>query len=119
MPHTTSTNEQREITSGSISGDTILIAAGAEHPDGTQAMHQFWALNLRDRPLQWQELTLWPGAERMLAVAAVQDGAFYLYSGVSLQNFSDNVLDAYFACRCSFVVWFIPSKPIAAGKMSN
>ncbi|MFN7844833.1 MAG: hypothetical protein ACK5YR_05515 [Pirellula sp.] len=55
----------------SISGDTILIAAGAEHPDGTQAMHQFWLLNLRVRPLQWQEVTLWPGAERMLAVAAV------------------------------------------------
>jgi N-acetylneuraminate epimerase len=70
--------------SGAILDDTIFIAGGIEHPDSTQAMHQFWALNLRQHPLQWQELPAWPGAERMLAVAAVQDGAFYLCSGVSL-----------------------------------
>lgn len=75
--------------SGAILEDTILIAGGIERPDSTLAMHQFWALNLRQRPLQWRELPVWPGAERMLAVAAVQDGAFYLCSGVSLSAGSD------------------------------
>ena len=75
--------------SGAILEDTILIAGGIEQPDSTKAMQQFWALNfwalnLRQQPLQWRELPAWPGAERMLAVAAVQDGAFYLCSGVSL-----------------------------------
>ena len=70
--------------SGAIMGDTIYVAGGIEHPDSTEALHHFWALNLRQRPLQWLELNTWPGKERMLAVAAVQDNAFYLCSGVAL-----------------------------------
>lgn len=75
--------------SGAILDDTIYIAGGVEHPDSTQALHQFWALNLRQCPLQWQELNAWPGDERMLSVAAVQEDAFYLFSGVSLSAGSD------------------------------
>lgn len=69
---------------GALLGDTIYLAGGIEHPDATKAMHQLWALNLLQHPLQWQELFSFPGKERMLAVAAVQDEAFYLCSGVSL-----------------------------------
>lgn len=83
LPHTCAN------ASGAILDDTILIAGGIEHPDDIQAMHQLWALNLRQRPMEWREIAAWPGAERMLAVSAVQDGAFYLCSGVSLSAGSD------------------------------
>lgn len=69
---------------GALLGDSIYIAGGLEHPGSSTAMRQFWKLNLRQQPLRWEELSPWPGAERMLAVAAVQDGAFFLSSGVAL-----------------------------------
>ncbi len=74
---------------GALLGDTIYMAGGIQQPDSTKAMHQFWALNLSRQPLAWDELTAWPGTERMLAVAAVQDGAFYLCSGASLAAAAD------------------------------
>lgn len=70
--------------SGALLGDIIYVAGGIETPDATAAMQTFWALDLsRARP-QWRELEPWPGPARMLAVAAVQDNAFFLVSGVSL-----------------------------------
>jgi SSS family transporter len=74
---------------GALLGDTIYIAGGIERPDSTTAMHQFWAMNLREQPWQWRELPPWPGPERMLSTAAVQDGAFYLSSGASLASSTD------------------------------
>ncbi len=47
------------------------------------------ALDLSERHPQWRELEAWPGPERMLSVAAAQDGAFYLFSGVSLSAAPD------------------------------
>lgn len=70
--------------SGALWEGTMYVAGGIEKPDSTRAMHRFWSLNLRQRPLRWQELAVWPGVERMLAVTTVQDNAFYLCSGVSL-----------------------------------
>jgi solute:Na+ symporter, SSS family len=69
---------------GAMIGDTIYVAGGSEVPDATSALNVFWSLDLGRPDAQWQTLEPWPGPSRMLAVAAVQDQAFYLLSGVAL-----------------------------------
>ena len=70
--------------SGAMLGKTLYIAGGIERPDSTHVLRTFWALDLAARQPVWQELEPWPGPARMLAVAAVQGGAFFLVSGVDL-----------------------------------
>jgi len=65
-------------------GNTIYIAGGQETPSATRAMRNFWSLDLTDPEAGWQKLEPWPGPARILAVAAAQDGAFYLFSGAEL-----------------------------------
>ena len=74
---------------GAIFGDVVYVAGGIEKPDAVQAMHTFWSMNLADARPQWRELPAWPGKERMLATAAVCDGAFYLISGAALHVGAD------------------------------
>jgi SSS family transporter len=69
---------------GALLGNTIYVAGGIDRPDATTALRTFWALDLGRAQPQWQELEPWPGPERMLAVAGVQDRAFFLFSGTSL-----------------------------------
>lgn len=65
-------------------GHTIYMAGGIETPTATEAMHTFWALDLDAVNPHWVELEPWPGPARMLAVAGVMDGSFYLFSGAKL-----------------------------------
>lgn len=76
-------------TCGAIIGHTIYIAGGIDAPTATTAMHNFWALDLDAPEPIWVELDPWPGPERMLAVAGVHDGAFYLFSGAKLTADAD------------------------------
>lgn len=71
---------------GALLGDTIYVAGGIETPDATNALRTFWSLDLRSVRAQWRELAPWPGPARMLAVAAAQDQAFFLMSGVELSG---------------------------------
>jgi N-acetylneuraminic acid mutarotase len=71
---------------GAMSGNTLYIAGGIEEPNSTNALRTFWALDLAAAAPTWRELEPWPGPARMLAVAAVQDGAFFLISGASLSG---------------------------------
>lgn len=59
-------------------------AGGLEAPNATSTLKTFFALDLAASTPQWQELAAWPGSPRMLAVAAVQDGSFFLVSGTDL-----------------------------------
>ena len=70
--------------SGGLLGDTLYIAGGIERPDSTSTLKTFYALNLAAKQPAWRELEPWPGPARMLAVAAVQDGSFFLVSGADL-----------------------------------
>ncbi len=74
---------------GALLGEVVYVAGGIETPLSTAAMKTFWALNLRKLNEGWKPLVPWPGAERMLAVAAVHEGAFYLMSGTSLRAGGD------------------------------
>jgi len=69
---------------GALVGHTIYVAGGIETPLATTALHSFWALDLDAQEPLWRELDPWPGSERMLAVAGVLDGSFYLFSGARL-----------------------------------
>ncbi len=70
--------------SGALLADTLYIAGGIEKPDSTSALKKFYALDLAAKQPVWRELEPWPGAARMLAVAAVQDGSIFLASGTDL-----------------------------------
>jgi N-acetylneuraminic acid mutarotase len=73
-------------SSGALLGNTVYIAGGTSKPDDVKAGSNFWALNL-SLPTQkqhWDVLVTWPGAGRMLSVAGVKNGAFYLFSGAAL-----------------------------------
>lgn len=69
---------------GALLGETIYVAGGSESPASTTTLGTFFALNLESPDAQWEELETWPGPPRMLAVAAVQDGSFFLFSGADL-----------------------------------
>lgn len=71
---------------GAIVGKTIFVAGGLETPSATEAMRNFWALDL-SVPLpkrRWQELSSWPGPERHQAVVASLKGSLFLFSGIRL-----------------------------------
>jgi N-acetylneuraminate epimerase len=69
---------------GALLGTTIYIAGGLESPNATAALSNFWALDLAEKEPAWRELKPWPGPPRMLSVAGVQGGSFFLFNGVSL-----------------------------------
>ncbi len=70
---------------GALLGNTVYAAGGLEGPAATAALRTFWALDLSDLPLRWQELEPWPGPERLSAVAAAQGDSFFLFSGIRLR----------------------------------
>jgi N-acetylneuraminate epimerase len=69
---------------GARIGDTVYVAGGIETPDAVRTLRTFWSLDLKNLAAGWQERPTWPGSPRMLALAAVHGGAFYLMSGVDL-----------------------------------
>ncbi|MDB6028204.1 MAG: Galactose oxidase [Verrucomicrobiales bacterium] len=75
---------------GALLSNTIYIAGGLEKPDSTNTLQTFWALDLKETGAGWKEMNPWPGPGRMLAVAGVADGAFFLFGGASLKNGPDN-----------------------------
>ncbi|GBF79302.1 hypothetical protein AsFPU1_0695 [Aphanothece sacrum FPU1] len=72
------------FAAGARLGDMIYLAGGITRPGATEALQTFWALDLNHFNKGWQELPPWPGPGRILPVAGVQDGAFYLFSGARL-----------------------------------
>lgn len=74
---------------GALVGHTIYVAGGTATPDATNALSNFWALDLGHPEAGWRELPTWPGPARMLAVAAAARGAFYLLGGTALAPDAD------------------------------
>ena len=71
---------------GALLGETIYVAGGRRQPDSPETLAVFWALDLSKPPPQrrWKQLQPWPGQARMAAVAAAQDGSFFIVGGVTL-----------------------------------
>ncbi|MBN2296556.1 MAG: sodium/solute symporter, partial [Pirellulales bacterium] len=73
---------------GAKLGNTIYIAGGQERLDSSQLLGVFWTLDLSENGDQaaWRKLDTWPGKPRKFAVAAAQDGAFFIFGGQSLDT---------------------------------
>lgn len=69
---------------GALLGQTVYVAGGTDSPDATNALRNFWSLDLRKRGAQWQQLEPWPGPARMLSVAAALEDSFYVVGGTDL-----------------------------------
>ena len=78
--------DRAPISAARCSATPIYVAGGIETPGATSALKTFWSLDLAAAQPQWRELEPWPGPARMLAVAAVQDKAFFLASGAELSG---------------------------------
>lgn len=66
-------------------GHVIYVAGGIERPTDTQALTDFWALDLADLTSGWRTLPPCPGPARILPTLAAVDGAVYLFSGAALK----------------------------------
>jgi N-acetylneuraminic acid mutarotase len=75
--------------SGAMVGDALYVAGGLEKPDATATLNGVWQMDLRSKMPKWVEVKTWPGSNRMLAVAAGFDGAFWLIGGVDLSAGGD------------------------------
>jgi N-acetylneuraminic acid mutarotase len=69
------------MATSALLNNIVYVAGGQDSLKPSFGMNTFWALDLSKRPLKWQALKPWPGPGRIEAVAATQDGAFYLLSG--------------------------------------
>lgn len=69
---------------GALVGNTVYLAGGLTKPDATNALKNFWALDLSTAKPQWRELEPWPGPARIFPVCGEHHGAFYLFSGADL-----------------------------------
>ena len=77
--------------SAALLGETIYLAGGdsAGHGDQPQAAREFLALDLSDSAPLWVQLDPWPGPARFQAVAASQDGSFFLIGGATTRAGED------------------------------
>lgn len=71
---------------GALLGDTLCVACGADRPEGPAALNRFFALDLSVTLPRWQELESFPGRPRLLPVAAVTEGAFFVIGGAALES---------------------------------
>ncbi|MDB6023087.1 MAG: N-acetylneuraminate epimerase [Pedosphaera sp.] len=71
---------------GAVVGNVLYIAGGIDTSFATNALNNFWSLDLSKANAGWRQLDPWPGPPRMLSVAGTLHGNFYLFSGVSLKG---------------------------------
>ena len=71
---------------GALVGHKVYIAGGQSKLDATEATAKFWMLDLKHVNRGWEELEPWPGPARILAVAGVYRGDFFLFSGAELHS---------------------------------
>lgn len=74
---------------GALSGTTIFVCGGIEHPEATKSMNTLWSLNLSDLDAGWKVRDPLPAAGRILAAGGAHDGAFFVFSGAALKPDAD------------------------------
>ena len=72
------------MTGAAMLDSAVYVAGGQATPTSTEAMQNFWALDLRDPERGWQVLEAWPGPGRILAPVAATEEAVYVVSGAAL-----------------------------------
>jgi N-acetylneuraminic acid mutarotase len=64
-------------------GDHFVIIGGRVEPNSREATRAVWALNLKS-PETWKRLPDFPGAARMMSVAAVAGEHLYIFGGIEI-----------------------------------
>jgi N-acetylneuraminate epimerase len=70
---------------GALLGQTLLVFGGSEQPGENSALNRLFAMDLSALAPQWRELEPCQGKARILPMAAVADGAFYVIGGAALE----------------------------------
>jgi len=70
---------------GALLGNTIYIAGGSEQPGERTALDKLFAFDLSQPQPTWKEREPCPGKPRILPLAAVQEGSFFLVGGIALE----------------------------------
>lgn len=75
---------------GALIGDTVYIGLGS-------GGDKFYALNLKEKDAQWQEIAAFPGGMRNQATAAGVDGKLYVFGGFqdTANHKNESINDAY------------------------
>jgi N-acetylneuraminic acid mutarotase len=71
-------------SSGALAGDKVFIAGGLSTPSSSSSEQVFLSFDLKAKDKGWEQLPTWPGASRMLSVAAAYEDCFFLFSGTRL-----------------------------------
>lgn len=71
------------FSAGGRVGDRLLVVGGLAEPGAKESLNETFVLDLKARDRGWRRLPPWPGPGRHLAVAAVADGALFLFSGLT------------------------------------
>ncbi|MDQ1256621.1 MAG: solute:Na+ symporter, family, partial [Candidatus Hydrogenedentes bacterium] len=74
---------------GALLKNVVYVCGGTETPADTCALRTLFALDLDRLDAGWRELEPLPGPGRILAVAASQDGSFFVVSGAELSPDAD------------------------------
>lgn len=74
---------------GGLVGTAIYVCGGTEAPDATRPQATLRRLDLAADDAHWVELADCPGGPRLLATAAVSEGAFYVIGGADLEPDAD------------------------------
>jgi len=90
------------LSAGVLVDNTVYVAGGQETPSGTEALRNFWALDLSGtaQNMKWEQLEPWPGKARILPVMATQEGNIFLISGARLYKGADGKTTREFLTDC-------------------
>jgi len=90
------------LSAGVLVDNTVYVAGGQETPSGTEALRNFWSLDLSGtaQNMKWEQLEPWPGKARILPVMAAQEGNVFLISGARLYKGADGKATREFLTDC-------------------
>ncbi len=90
------------FSAGVLVDNIVYVAGGQESPSGTEALRNFWSLDLSGttQNLKWEQLEPWPGKARILPVMAAQEGNIFLISGARLYKGADGKATREFLTDC-------------------
>ena len=90
------------FSAGVLVNNIVYVAGGQETPSSTEALRNFWALDLSGdaQNMKWEQLEPWPGKARILPVMAAQEGDVFLISGARLYKGTDGKATREFLTDC-------------------
>ncbi|MHC4460971.1 MAG: sodium:solute symporter family protein [Planctomycetota bacterium] len=90
------------FSAGVLVDNIVYVAGGQESPSSTEALRNFWSLDLTQpaQNMKWEQLEPWPGKARILPVMATQGGDVFLISGARFYKGADGKATREFLTDC-------------------